>query len=225
MRRLADGLLSLLRATVPGSDSQLQITRAFASAAVSDAQLAIVRAVLDGTEQLDGLTIDTDLRWHLLHQLVAAGRADELEVDRELDADDTATGRRQAAAALAARPDAAAKAEAWSAVVTGDELPNAIQTAMIGGFSQAGQLDLLRAYVAPYFDALTTVWEERTNETAQNVVIGLFPTLLAEQATVDAADAGLQAHRDAAPALRRLVGESRDGVARALRAQARDAHP
>ena len=225
MRRLADGLLSLLRAAVPGSDSQLQITRAFASAAASDAQLAIVRAVLDGTELLDGLTIDTDLRWHLLHQLVAAGHADELEVDRELDADDTATGRRQAAAALAARPDAAAKAEAWSAVVTSDELPNAIQTAMIGGFSQAGQLDLLRAYVAPYFDALTTVWEERTNETAQNVVIGLFPTLLAEQATVDAADAWLQAHQDAAPALRRLVGESRDGVARALRAQARDARP
>ncbi|MDQ1601189.1 MAG: aminopeptidase, partial [Actinomycetota bacterium] len=217
MQRLADGLLGLLRAAVPGSDSQLQITRAFASAAVSDAQLAIVRAVLDGTEQLDGLTIDTDLRWHLLHQLVAAGKADELEVDRELDADDTATGRRQAAAALAARPDAAAKAEAWSAVVAGDELPNAIQTAMIGGFSQAGQLDLLRAYVAPYFDALTTVWEERTNETAQNVVIGLFPTLLAEQATVDAADAWLRAHQDAAPALRRLVGESRDGVARALR--------
>jgi len=225
MRRLADGLLSLLRAAVPGSDSQLQLTRAFASAAASDAQLAIVRAVLDGTEQLDGLTIDTDLRWHLLHQLVAAGKADELEVDRELDADDTATGRRQAAAALAARPDAAAKAEAWAAAVTGDELPNAIQTAMIGGFSQSGQLDLLRPYVAPYFDALTSVWEERTNETAQNIVIGLFPTLLAEQATVDAADTWLQAHQDAAPALRRLVGESRDGVARALRAQARDARP
>ena len=120
---------------------------------------------------------------------------------------------------------ASSEARAWSAVVTSDELPNAIQTAMIGGFSQAGQLDLLRAYVAPYFDALTTVWEERTNETAQNVVIGLFPTLLAEQATVDAADGWLQAHQDAAPALRRLVGESRDGVARALRAQARDARP
>ena len=60
---------------------------------------------------------------------------------------------------------------------------------------------------------------------AQNIVIGLFPTLLAEQATVDAADAWLQAHQDAAPALRRLVVESRDGVARALRAQARDARP
>ena len=222
-RRLADGLLDLLHAAQPGSDSQLQLARAFASTADTDQQLAVARAIFDGTERLDGLGIDTDLRWHLLHQLVAAGKADELEVDRELDGDDTAAGRRQAAAALAARPDAAAKAAAWASVVDGDELPNAIQTAVIGGFSQAGQLDLLGAYVTPYFDALTRVWAERTNETAQNIVIGLFPTLLASQSVVDAADGWLAAHQDAAPALRRLVGESRDGMARALRAQARDA--
>ncbi len=222
-RRLADGFLDLLRAAEAGSDAQLQLARAFSSASISDEHLAVVRGLLDGSDQLAGLTIDTDLRWHLLHQLVAAGLADELEVERELDSDDTATGRRQAAAALAARPTAAAKSEAWTSVVDGDELPNAIQTAVIGGFSQAGQLDLLRPYVAPYFESLTRVWDERTNETAQNVVIGLFPTLLAEQSTVDAADRWLAAHGDAAPALRRLVGESRDGVARALRAQARDA--
>ena len=108
-------------------------------------------------------------------------------------------------------------------MVDDDELPNAIQTAIIGGFSQVDQLDLMRPYVAPYFESLTRIWDERTNETAQNVVIGMFPTLLAEPATVDAADSWLAAHPDAAPALRRLVGESRDGVARALRAQARDA--
>ena len=58
-----------------------------------------------GTEQLDGLTIDTDLRWHLLHQLVAGRqgrRASRWTASSTRD--DTATGRRQAAAALAARP-------------------------------------------------------------------------------------------------------------------------
>jgi aminopeptidase N len=222
-RRLADGLLELVRAADTGSDAQLQLARAFSSAAVTDEQLAVVRALLDGSDRLLGLSIDTDLRWHLLHQLVAAGLADATDVEREVDADDTATGRRQAAAALAARPTPDAKAEAWTAVVDGDELPNAIQTAMIGGFAQVGQLGLLRPYVAPYFESLTRVWDERTNETAQNVVIGMFPTLLAEPATVAAADDWLAAHPEAAPALRRLVGESRDGVARALRAQARDA--
>jgi aminopeptidase N len=206
-----------------GSDSQLQLVRAFAGTACTDEHLEMVQAILDGTTVLEGLTVDTDLRWHLLHHLVAAGKADADVIDREVARDDTATGRRQAAAALAARPDADAKREAWSSILDDDTLPNAVQTAIIGGFADASQTELLRPYVGPYFDSLRSVWSDRTNETAQNIVIGLFPTMLAEQATVDAADAWLAANEDATPALRRLVIESRDGVARALRAQAKDA--
>jgi aminopeptidase N len=163
------------------------------------------------------------MRWHLLHQLAAAGVADEKRIRAERDRDDTATGRRQAAAALSARPTAEAKQEAWDAVNSDESLPNAVQAAIIGSFAQAGQEELVRPFVQPYFDQLRAVWAERTNETAQTIVTGLFPALLAEQSTVDAADAWLAANADAVPALRRLVLESRDGVARALRAQARDA--
>jgi aminopeptidase N len=222
-RRLADGLGELLRAAAPGSDSQLQLLRAYASAAVGDDHLDVVRRVLDSEQGIDGVEVDTDLRWHLLQRLVSAGRVEDAEIDRELDRDDTATGRRHAAAALAARPQPEAKEEAWSSVIDSDQLPNAIQTAVIGGFAQPDQVEMLRPYVARYFAALTDVWAGRTNETAQNIVIGLFPSLLAEQATLDAADAWLAANADAVPALRRLVLESRDGVARALRVQARDA--
>ncbi|MGZ4631920.1 MAG: aminopeptidase N [Actinomycetes bacterium] len=222
-QRLADGLQQLMEAAEDGSDSQLQFLRAFAAAARTEDQLAEVRRMLESAEPVHGITIDTDLRWHLLHQLVGAGQAGDDEVDRELDRDDTATGRRQAASALAARPRLEAKEEAWASVMDGDDLPNAIQTAIIGGFARADQEDLLRPFVGRYFDSLTHIWSERTNETAQNIVIGLFPSLLAEQATIDAADGWLESHRDAVPALRRLVIEARDGVARALRAQARDA--
>jgi aminopeptidase N len=222
-QRLAAGLQQLMDDAADGSDSQLQLVRAFAAAARTDEQYAVVRALLDGTRVLVGLTIDTDLRWHLLHQLVAAGQADDDELDRELDRDDTATGRRQAAAALSGRPRPEAKEEAWASVMDDDGLPNAIQTAVIGGFSRAGQEELLRPFVDRYFASLSEVWSRRTNETAQNIVTGLFPTLLAEQSTVDTADQWLASHRDAVPALRRLVLEARDGVARALRAQARDA--
>jgi aminopeptidase N len=104
-----------------------------------------------------------------------------------------------------------------------DDLPNSIPTAVIGCFARDGQQDLVRSYVERYFASLTEVWSGRTNETAQSIVIGLFPTVLAEQSTVDAADRWLDAHRGAAPALRRLVVEARDGVARALHAQAFDA--
>jgi aminopeptidase N len=221
--RLANGLEQLMNEAAAGSDSQLQFVRAFAGSASTDAQFDLVRGMLDGSSPVDGLTIDTDLRWHLLHQLVAAGKADDAEIDRELDRDDTATGRRQAAATLAARPRAEAKTEAWASVMDDDDLPNAIQTAIIGGFARDGQQELLRPYVDRYFDRLVDIWSKRTNETAQSIVIGLFPTLLAEQSTVDAADAWLEANRTAPPALRRLVVEARDGVARALHAQAFDA--
>jgi aminopeptidase N len=221
--RLAEGLQRLMHEAASGSDSQLQLVRAFAGAAVTDEQYDAVRGLLDGRTSLGGLAIDTDLRWHLLHQLVGGGKAEDIEIDRELDRDDTATGRRQAASTLAARPRPEAKEEAWSSVMDDDGLPNAIQTAVIGGFARAGQEELLRPFVERYFASLTDVWAGRTNETAQNIVIGLFPMLLVEQSTVDAADAWLEAHQDAAPALRRLVAEARDGVARALRARARAA--
>jgi aminopeptidase N len=222
-QRLADGVQQLMNEAENGSDSQLQLLRAFAAAARTDEQLEHVRRMLDSAEPVHGIAIDTDLRWHLLHQLVAAGKVGDDAIDRELDRDNTATGRRQAAGALAARPRADAKEEAWSSILDSDDLPNAIQTAVIGGFSRPGQEDLIRPFVGRYFESLTRIWSERTNETAQSIVIGLFPTLLAEQATVEAADGWLESQADAVPALRRLVIEGRDGVARALRAQAREA--
>ncbi len=64
-----------------------------------------------------GLAVDTDLRWALLQRLVAHGRAEDDRIELELDSDDTATGRRQAALARAARPTAEAKEQAWAEVV------------------------------------------------------------------------------------------------------------
>jgi aminopeptidase N len=219
---LADGLERQLRATSAGSDSQLQYVRAFASTARSPEHLALVQRLLEGSEQLDGLSIDTDLRWHLVHCLVARGVLGGEAIDAELARDDTAAGRRYAAAARAARPSPEAKSEAWAAVVDHDDLPNAHQSAMIGAFAQPDQVELLREYREPYFGLLERVWTTRTNETAQNLVTGLYPSLLADEDTLRLSDAWLSDHPDAAPALRRLLAESRDGVARALRAQERD---
>jgi aminopeptidase N len=57
---------------------------------------------------------------------------------------------------------------------------------------------------------------------AQQVVIGLYPTLLVSPRVVERTDLYLQ-DPDVPPSLRRLLLESRDGVVRALRARARDA--
>ena len=220
--RLADRLAELTRSAEPGSDRQLAYVRAFAIAAVSDDHLHVVDGLLSGEESLDGLTVDTDLRWHLLHQLVAAGRADKSAVDAELERDPTASGRRAAAAALAARPTPAAKAEAWHSAVENDELPNQILSAVVSGFAHPRQRGLLEPYVEPYFASIADVWARRTQRMAQVVVVGLFPSLLVDEAVVARTDRWL-AEADGVPALRRLVLEGRDGLARALRAQARDA--
>ena len=222
--RTADTLLELLRAAPAGSDTQLQFVRAFASFARSEAHLAIVAGLYDGSQVIDGLEVDADMRWVLLTALVAGGTLGADAIDAELARDATATGQRSAAAARAALPTPAAKQRAWDDVVTKGDLPNAVQASVIGGFGRAHDEALLRPFVEPYFAALRGVWAERTNEMAQQIVTGLYPLELADSALVERTDRWLEDEPDAPPALRRLVLENRDGVARALRAQERDTH-
>ncbi|WP_432546336.1 aminopeptidase N [Kineococcus sp. SYSU DK004] len=220
--RTAERLLELLRAAEPGSDTQLQFARAFAAAARTPEHLAVVGGLLDGSTPLPGLDVDADMRWVLLTSLVAGGAAGDAEVDAELERDGTATGQRSAAAARAARPSPEAKQQAWTRVVDEGGLPNAVAASVIAGFGRVHDAELLRPFVEPYFACLRRVWAERTNEMAQQVVTGLYPAVLADRALLERTDAWLEQERDAPPALRRLVLENRDGVARALRAQERD---
>ncbi|WP_043609253.1 ERAP1-like C-terminal domain-containing protein, partial [Cellulomonas carbonis] len=123
-----------------------------------------------------------------------------------------------------ALPTAEAKAAAWAAVVERGDLANALQTSTIAGFGRVHDRALLVPYVDAYFDAIERVWTTRTNEIAQNVVVGLYPSLLAggEVDVLARTDAWLEQLGDRHPALRRLVVEARDGVRRALAAQERD---
>ncbi|GAB3589952.1 aminopeptidase N [Angustibacter peucedani] len=215
-------LLDLARSAEPGSDRQLQLVTAFASSARTPEHVDVVRGLYEGTGELEGLAVDTDMRWTLLTSLVSAGAVGEDAIERELDRDSTANGQRAAAVARAATPTAEAKTAAWDSVVESDELPNAVQESVILGIGRVHDAELLRPFVERYFAAIERVWATRTNEIAQQIVIGLYPTLLADQTLVDASDAWLEGHPDAVPAMRRLVTENRDAVARALRAQARD---
>nr|WP_206322024.1 aminopeptidase N [Streptomyces sp. HNM0575] len=225
--RWSEAALEQLRAAEPGSDHQLAWTRAFASAARTDAQLAVLEGLLSGEETIEGLTVDTELRWALLHRLAATGRAGDKEIAAELERDATSAGERYAAMARAARPTEEAKTEAWASVVgsgaaaeTG--LPNAVQEAVIGGFLQTDQRELLAPYAEKYFDVVKDIWEQRSHEMAQQIAVGLYPALQVSQETLDATDAWLERAEPGA-ALRRLVTESRAGVERALRAQKADA--
>jgi aminopeptidase N len=222
-RLLAEGALRELRAAEPGSEHQLTWARFFAAAAASEADFQLLEGLLEGTAKIDGLDVDQELRWSFLEPLAAHGRADETVIAAELARDDTASGKRHQVRALASRPSEAVKAQAWAQVVESDALSNALVEATIAGFSQPSQRALTAPYAAKYFEAIERVWAERSIQIGMDVVRGLFPSLQDDPSTLEATDAWLAAHESAAPALRRLVLEARDDLARALRAQARDA--
>ncbi|WP_424887464.1 aminopeptidase N [Streptomyces sp. XH2] len=222
LARWTEATLAHLKSAEPGSDHQLAWARAFAATARTDEQLDLLQGLLDGSEKIDGLAVDTELRWALLGRLAATGRADEAAIAAELDRDRTSAGERYAASARASRPTAEAKEAAWTSVVESADLPNAVQEAVIGGFVQTDQRELLAPYAEKYFAAVKPVWETRSHEIAQQIAVGLYPALLVSQETLDTTDAWLASASPNA-ALRRLVMESRSGVERALRAQAADA--
>ena len=225
-QRVADGLWDLARAAEPGGDVQLQAVRGFTGFVRSAEHVQVVRGLRAGTLELPGLVVDTDLRWQLVVAVAGADEDGSLDsaslVDEELTRDDTAAGARAAAAARAARPTREAKEEAWASILDG-ELPNAVSAATIGGFGRAPEPELFEPFLDRYFDALLPQWEQRTNEMAQQIVTGLYPTALVREELLERSDAWLAAHPDAPAGLRRLVLENRDGTARALRAQERDA--
>ncbi|MBJ7906353.1 aminopeptidase N [Streptomyces sp. DSM 110735] len=220
---LARGALEELRAAEPGGEHQLAWARFFASVAAAPADLALLKALLDGTETVEGLDVDQELRWAFLEPLAAHGVADEELLVAELSRDDTASGKRHQVRCLAARPSAAVKAQAWAQVVESDRLSNALVGATIAGFSQPSQRQLTAPYAQKYFAVIDRIWRERSIQIGMDIVSGLFPAYQDRQETLDATDAWLAEHADAAPALRRLVLEARDDLARALRAQACDA--
>ncbi|MFF9620247.1 aminopeptidase N [Streptomyces griseosporeus] len=222
-RLLAEGALRELRAAGPGSEHQLAWARFFAAVASGGEDLALLRALLDGTEKIDGLEVDQELRWAFLEPLAAHGAADEAVLAAELARDDTASGKRHQVRCLAARPSEAVKAQAWAQVVESDALSNALTEATIEGFAQSSQRELIAPYAERYFAAIERVWAERSIQIGIHVVRGLFPSLQDSPETLAATDAWLAAHEGAAPALRRLVLEARDDLARALRGQACDA--
>jgi aminopeptidase N len=77
---------------------------------------------------------------------------------------------------------------------------------------------LLKPFGARYFAAIPGVWERRSSEVAQTVVIGLYPGWDISDEGIAAADEFL-ADPKVPPALRRLVVEGRAGVERSLRAR------
>ena len=218
---IASALRSLLTTAPAGSDHQLAYVRAFATVATSPQDLEFLAGLLDGTATLDGLAVDTDLRWTLLRRLVSRGVRGEDAIDAELSRDATDAGERQAAGCRAAIPTLTAKRETWETLTDG-KLTIAMFRATIIGFSDQDQPALIHPYQPEYFAALSEVWSEWSSAMAQDFVAYGYLIGAVDETTIAATDAYLAASPEAPAALRRLLIEGRDEVARAIRNQSRD---
>ncbi|PZF33738.1 aminopeptidase N [Curtobacterium sp. MCPF17_051] len=222
VRTVGDTLWQLASSAEAGSDAQFQFVKFFAQIPSTPEHVATLQGLRDGSVTLQGLEIDTDLRWELLEGLVLAGAADNAEIDAELAADKTASGEQAAARARATIPTAEGKLAAFSSLVDSSELPNAIVRQTTVGFQHVNSPVLLEGLVPKYFEVLTRIWAERSYHMADTIVSGLYPAPLASAELRDAAAAWLEEHPET-PALRRIVSESLAGTERALRVQAADA--
>jgi aminopeptidase N len=221
-RQLAATAGAALREAEPGTGLQLAWARAYAGAARDADTLGVLDGWLRGEGVPSGLAIEADLRWSVLHALVAGGVAGTDRIEAELDRDRTASGERQAALARALVPTAESKAETWRRLVEDHHLPNWLQRALLQGFQHSAQVELTAPYVEAYFAAVGPVWANRDSEPAQEFVEMAYPAYQVSPETIALSDAWLAQQGQPAP-LRRLIAEGRDGVARALRARARDA--
>jgi aminopeptidase N len=221
LARFAEAMRTLLFESEPGSDRQLAFAQAFASVASSHEDLALLSGLLDGSATIEGLAVDTDLRWQVLHRLVSRGVAGQDAIDAEHDRDRTDAGERHALSCQASIPDPDAKEAAWNRIISG-ELPNASFRAALGGFTSADQDELLAPYASRFFDVVTDIWREWTTDMAQYFAEEGYPVTVVNQVAVDTAADYLNRTNPPAP-LRRLLAEGRDDVARALRCRERDA--
>ena len=222
-RSTLDRLWDVARAAEPGSDAQLQLVSAAAGFTTTGDDTAYLRGLLDGGEELDGLALDTDMRWTLLTGLAAANALADGEVDAELRRDPTATGRERAARARAAVPTPQAKEAAWKAAIEDDGLSNSLVDAYGLGFGRLGDVTALEGFVERYHDVLDQLEDKGSMALVESIVVGFYPRGLASAQLRDATQAWLDSHTDAPDALRRLVAENRDPITRALAAQERDA--
>jgi aminopeptidase N len=206
----------VLESAEPGGDRQLVAARGFAACADGD-DAERLRSWLDGSAPA-GLRMDEEMRWAALVRLASLGLLSAAEIEAEYERDRSAQGAEYAATCRAARPDPAAKAEAWRSIVTDDGLSNRIVRAGAVGFWRPGQEELTRAYVPRYFVEMPDMVARRSPQVAWEVAHEAFPRYAVDAETVAAAER-LLAAPDLNPVLARVVADQADDLRRALAAR------
>ncbi len=221
--RAAEAVWEVASTAAPGSDLQLQALRGYARLVSGADQAARLRALVDGTGTLSGLSVDTDLKWTLLASMAMAGDADESDIQAMLTTDPGAIGLRRAAGVRASLAGAAAKAATWRALAhpEGHDLPNAVQYEMALGLVRVLDPAALLPLVPVILDECTDYYARHEGFVGARVVRYVFPTWAAGRVAglADTLGQWLDSHATAPSVLRKIVIEAREEIDRASAAQ------
>ncbi|MFL6075086.1 MAG: aminopeptidase N [Mycobacteriales bacterium] len=202
-------------------DAQLVWARAYASAARSGDDLAVLHGLLDGSHTVPGLAVDAELRWHLVRCLVAVGSAGEDEIAAALAADRSSTGLREAMAARSLQPTPEAKAATWVRASTDTRLGVRQLRALAAGWARTEHEALLAPYVETFFTSIGALWAHRPAKIGMALGAWFYPGAVLADTTVARTDEFLA--EQLPDGLRRVVTEQRDHLVRALAARRADA--
>jgi aminopeptidase N len=214
---IASACRAAMAAAGPGDGRRLTAARGFITSTGPD-DVEELRGWLAGSGAPAGLEIDAELRWTVVNRLAVLGAASEDDIDREYAGDRTAAGAEHAARCRAARPDPAAKAEAWRLIIEDDTLSNRLVMATAEGFWQPSQQELTRPYVDRCFVELPAMAARRTPQVVLQIASACFPRYAVEPAVLEAAERML-ARPDLKPVLRRVAADRADDLRRALAAR------
>ncbi|GIF68699.1 aminopeptidase [Asanoa ishikariensis] len=217
MARVASVCEELVAAPDADASRRLAAMRSLVDSSVDEMRLL---GWLDGAGVPDAIEVDRELRWRIVLRLAVLGAIDVDRIAAELDADRSATGAEWAARARAARPDPAAKAVAWHAVINDDQLSNRLLEANGRGLFQPEQVELTAPYVERYFLEMPGAAMRRTPYAAERLSDLTFPRYAVEARTRELA-AKMLTRDDLPPALRRIVIDNDDDLRLALAARAR----
>ncbi|MFC8429768.1 aminopeptidase N [Streptomyces sp. NPDC057253] len=205
----------LIRRTEDGDNPGLRLIAVRHCINVAAHPDTIAAWLADGTVP-GGPELDPELRWRVLARLAVLGATDETAIAAELARDPSATGQEGAARCRAALPTEEAKAAAWDAMFTRDDLSNYLFTATAQGFWQPEQTDLVRQYVPRYYQDAVALAARRGPAIADAVGRWAFPDYAIDEDNLNLGRTCLN-DADPIPALRRKLVDQLDDLGRALR--------
>ncbi|MDO5501257.1 MAG: M1 family metallopeptidase, partial [Propionibacteriaceae bacterium] len=209
--RLADAALTILENAAPGADLQLSAWRALMGC--TDDTTALL-AWLDGTKLPSGRQLDPELRWRATTRLVSI-TGDRSLIDRAYALDKSTAGRVHRARALAALPDAQAKADAFALLMQPGELSAYELYAVAEGFFLPEQHILTEEFVQHFFREVNATAAFRSGWALGQVVLRAFPACSNSRTTLELAEE-LLASDSLAPGIRRPLLEATDQLRRAV---------